>query len=79
MFLLSLYRSPFWLKEQIAPNNPPNVEFISAIELEYQKHLDKDALELRAETNCLLRKAKAPKSSITKEESKSLKELRGDQ
>ena len=34
--------------------------------------------ELRAETNCLLRKAKTPKSNITKEESKALRELRGD-
>ena len=32
--------------------------------------------ELRAETNCLLRKAKPPRSNITKEESKALRELR---
>ena len=55
------------------------MEFISAIELVCQKFLDQDAQELRAETKCLLRKAKAPKYNITKEESKALKELWGDQ
>ena len=44
-----------------------------------QKLSDQDVQELRVETNCLLRKAKTPKSNITKEESKVLKELRGDQ
>ena len=34
--------------------------------------------ELRAETNCLLRKAKPPKSDITQEEGKALRELRED-
>ena len=34
--------------------------------------------ELRAETNCPLRRAKPPKPNITKEEYKALKELRGD-
>ena len=34
--------------------------------------------ELRAETNCLLRKAKPPKSNITREESKALRKLRED-
>ena len=55
------------------------MEFISAIELVCQKHSDQDVQELRVETNCLLRKAKAPNSNVTKEESKALKELRGDQ
>ena len=59
-----------------APLNPPNMEFISAIESVCQKLSDQDAQELRVETNCLLRKAKIPKSNITKEERKALKELR---
>ena len=40
--------------------------------------LDWDVQELRAETNCLLRKAKPPKSNINKEDSKALRELRED-
>ena len=54
------------------------MEFISAIESVCPKLSDQDAQELRAETNCLLRKAKPPKSNITKEESKALRELRED-
>ena len=34
--------------------------------------------ELRAETNCLLRRAKPPKPNITKEEHNALKELKED-
>ena len=63
----------------LAPLNPPNVKFISAIESVCQTLSDQDAQGLRAETNCLLRKAKTPKSNMTKEERKMLKELRGDQ
>ena len=62
----------------LASSNPPNVEFISAVELVGHKLLDQDVQELRAETNCLLRKAKQTKSNITKEESKALRELRDD-
>ena len=54
------------------------MEFISAIELVYHKLSDQDAQGLRAETNCLLREAKPPKSNINKEESKALRELRED-
>ena len=63
----------------LAPPNPPNVEFISAMESVCQQLSDQDAQELRVETNCLLRKAKTQNSNITKEERKALKELRGDQ
>ena len=61
-----------------APNNPPTVEFISAIELACQKLTEQDVQGLRAEVNILLRRAKPPKSNISREESKSLKELRED-
>ena len=40
--------------------------------------LEQDAQELRAETNCLLRRAKPSKPNITKEEHKALKELKED-
>ena len=48
----------------LASTNPPNVEFISAIELACQRLLDQDAQELRAETNYLLRRAK-PQGQIS--------------
>ena len=54
------------------------MEFISAIESVCHKLLDWHVQELRAETHCLLRKAKPLKSNITKEESKALRELRED-
>ena len=59
--------------------NPPNVEFISAIELACQKLTEQDVQELRAEVNIMLRRAKPPKSNISREEKKALKELREDQ
>ena len=40
--------------------------------------MEQDAQELRAEINYLLKKAKTPRSNITKEEKKALKELRED-
>ena len=61
------------------PTNPPNVEFISAIELACQRLSNQDAQELRAETNYLLRRDKPPRPDITKEKNKALKELREDQ
>ena len=63
----------------LTPNNPPNVEFISAIESVCQKLTEQDAQELRAEVNIMLRRTKPPKSNISREEKKALKELRADQ
>ena len=44
-----------------------------------QRLLVQDAQELRVEVNYLLKRAKTPKSNITKEEKRALKELREDQ
>ena len=44
-----------------------------------QKLPEQDAQELREEVNILLKMVKPPKSNITKEEKKALKELREDQ
>ena len=63
----------------LLPNNPPNVEFISAIELACQKITEKDAQELRAEVNIMLRRAKPPNNNISREEKKALKEQSEDQ
>ena len=57
----------------LASSNPPNVEFISC-----QRLSEQDAQELRAEINYLPKKAKTPRSNMTKEEKKELKELRED-
>ena len=62
----------------LSPSNPPSIELISGIELVCHKLSEQDMQELRAETNCLLRRAKPPKLNITKEEHNALKELRQD-
>ena len=61
----------------LASTNPPNVEFISAVESACQRLLEQDTQELRAEINYLLKKVKTPRSNITKEK-KALKDLRED-
>ena len=63
----------------LAPTNPLNVEFITVVEAACQRLPDQDTQELRAEVNILLKRAKPPKSNITKEEMKVLIELRVDQ
>ena len=55
------------------------MEFISAIEPVCHKLLDWGVQELRTETNCLLRKAKPPKSNIIKEEQQGTQETKGRQ
>ena len=40
------------------------------------KYLDHYSQELREETNCLFKKARAPRANITREEKKALKELK---
>ena len=62
----------------IAPNNLSNVDFIRAIESVCHKCLDQNLQEVRAETNCLLKKARAPRANITREEKKKLGELQED-
>ena len=42
------------------------------------KLLDQDLQERGAETNCLLRKARAPRANITREEKKALRALKED-
>ena len=52
----------------ISPNNIPNLEYITAIESMCPKHKDEGASELRADMNALLRKGKAPKPNLNKQE-----------
>ena len=62
----------------IAPNNLPNIDFITAIEVVCHKLPGQDSQELRAETYCLLRKARAPRANITREEKKALRKIKED-
>ena len=42
------------------------------------KLLEQDSQELRTETNCVLRKARAPRANIAREEKKAPRELKED-
>ena len=63
----------------ISPNNIPNLEYITAIETMCPKLREEDASELRANINALLRKEKAPKPNLNKQERIGLKQLKKDQ
>ena len=62
----------------VAHKNPPNVDYIAAIESVCQKLTEQDAEELRADINGLLRRAHAPKPNLNKAEVKALAKLKGD-
>ena len=62
----------------LAPINIPNVEYITAVKSMCTKLKEEDAMELRADVNALLRRAKAPKPNITREERKGLVQLKKD-
>ena len=61
----------------LAPTNPPNVEFISAVESACQKLLVQDAQKLRAEVNYLLKRPNPLGPTLPRK--RALKELREDQ
>ena len=50
----------------ITPSHIPNIDYITAIESMCPKLKEDDAMELRADINSLLRRAKTPKCSLTK-------------
>ena len=58
----------------IVPKNPPNLDYITAIETACYKLNNQDAEELRTDINRLLRKSHAPRPNLTKEECKALAE-----
>ena len=62
----------------ITPNNIPNVDYITAIESMCPKLKEENAMELRADINSLLRKAKVPKSNLTGQEKIGLSQLKKD-
>ena len=54
----------------ITPMHIPNIDYITAIESMCPKLKEDDAMELRADINSLLRRAKVPKSNLTKQDKK---------
>ena len=62
----------------ITPDNIPNLNYITAIETMCSKLKEEDVAELRGEINAVLRKGKAPKPNLNKEERIALNQLRKD-
>ena len=56
----------------------PSVDYITAVESMCSKLREDEAMELRTDINVLLRKSKAPKSNIKKEEGIGLAQLKKD-
>ena len=62
----------------ISPSNIPNLDYITAIETICSKLKEEDAAELRGNINGILRKGKAAKPNLNKEERIALNQLRKD-
>ena len=62
----------------LAPSSIPSTEYITAIESICSKLKEKDAQDLRAEVNSLLRRACISKPNLTEQERKGLSQLRKD-
>ena len=63
----------------ITPVNIPNVDYITAIESVCPKLKEENAMELRADINSLLRRAKVTKANLTKQERIGLYQLKKGQ
>ena len=62
----------------VIPRVPPKEEYIAAIEQACHKLEEGKADELRVEVKNLLKKAKTPRSNISREEFQAIKELKRD-
>ena len=62
----------------VSPDNVPNLNFITAIETMCSELKEEDVSELIGEINAVLRKGKAPKCNLNKEERIALNQLRKD-
>ena len=62
----------------VTPRQPPNLEYITAIEAACTKLSHQDAEELRADINRVLRYSHPPKPNLTKAQNLALRELKGD-
>ena len=62
----------------VSPRQPPNLEYITAIEAASTKLSQQDAEELRADINIVLRSSHPPKPTLTKAQNLALRELKRD-
>ena len=62
----------------VSPKQPPNLEYITAIEAACTKLSQQDAEELRAEVNRVLRSSHLPKPNLTIAQNLALRELKRD-
>ena len=62
----------------VTPRQPPNLEYITAIEAACTKLSQQDAEELRADINRVLRSSHPPKPNLTKAQNTALRELKRD-
>ena len=62
----------------VTPRQPPNLEYITAIEAACTKLSQQDAEELRADINRVLRSSHPPKPNLTKAQMSALRELKKD-
>ena len=62
----------------VSPKQPPNLEYITAIEAACTKQSQQDAEELRADISRVLRSSHPPKPNITKAQNLALRELKKD-
>ena len=62
----------------VTPRQPPNLEYITAIEAACTKLSQQDAEELRADVNRVLRSSHTPKPNLTKAQNIALRELKRD-
>ena len=61
----------------VNPRQPPNLEYITAIEAACTKLSQQDAEELRADINRVLRSSHHPKPNLTKAQNAALREHKG--
>ena len=62
----------------VTPRQPPNLEYITAIEAACTKLSQQDAEELRTDINRVLRSSHPPKPNLTKAQNIALRELKRD-
>ena len=62
----------------VTPRQPPNLEYVTAIEATCTKLSQQDAEELRANINRVLRSSHPPKPNLTKAQMSALRELKKD-
>ena len=65
-------------RQLVTPRQPPNLEYITAIEAACTKLSQQEAEELRADINRVLRSFHPPKPNLTKAQNAALRELKRD-